>query len=128
MKTMILSCACCSGEAKSIRQWWNRDAGYGVCPACFRKCVKKDGSKQAVLLYGVAGIHHSIEEPKPRQVTEWLEPLEFVRMNGSDHGMCARDWLEVEKNRIAQRGWNMVIKQHKKENKIALFRIQSLPH
>lgn len=29
-----LTCCCCGGDAGKWEQHWNRDDGYGICPAC----------------------------------------------------------------------------------------------
>ena len=58
--SVALSCACC-GEYCRGKQWWNRDDGYGVCAQCFREEVARSGQIEAERLYGVPGVHHSIE-------------------------------------------------------------------
>ena len=32
MKT--LACSCCGAYAPALKQWHNRDTGYGLCPKC----------------------------------------------------------------------------------------------
>jgi hypothetical protein len=60
----ILSCCCCGKAAPALKQWWNRDTGYGACPDCFNSMEKREGLEQAIENYGHKGIHHSIELDK----------------------------------------------------------------
>lgn len=45
-RTKTLICACCGKYTKG-RQWWNQDTGYGLCPDCYKKNLKRD-----IKLYG----------------------------------------------------------------------------
>lgn len=56
-----LTCACCGAETKG-RQWWNRDTGYGVCPACYATEAARCGTDYAVQCYGQPGVHHSLPD------------------------------------------------------------------
>ena len=58
-----LTCCCC-GESTRGRQWWNRDTGFGMCESCIT-FVRERGMSEGEIQrnYGVAGVHHSIEEP-----------------------------------------------------------------
>jgi hypothetical protein len=51
-----LSCCCC-GQRTTGRQWWNRDAGYGVCTSCGDSTAKKEGAAAARSYYGERGVH-----------------------------------------------------------------------
>jgi len=33
-RVIHLTCACCGGPAPALKQWWNRDTGYGLCGTC----------------------------------------------------------------------------------------------
>ena len=57
-----LKCACCGIRTKALKQWWNRDKGYGVCEDCFEESVKHDGIDASISCYGHPGIHHSINK------------------------------------------------------------------
>lgn len=63
MKTLspprTLSCCCCGQPAKG-RQWWNRDAGYGVCKPCGDDTARKEGEQAARSYYGERGVHWDI--------------------------------------------------------------------
>lgn len=79
---MILQCAVCGGPAPARHQWYNRDTGYGCCPACFEAAVKKDGIEEAIHCYGAPGIHHSIhprpDEQPPLKTVQRLRAAESV--------------------------------------------------
>lgn len=57
---MNRQCACCGGEAPSLKQWFNQDTGYAVCPRCFCLVANKESWAQAVDYYGHPGVHHSL--------------------------------------------------------------------
>ena len=60
-KVLPLECCCCGQPAPAFTQWWNRDTGYGICAACFRRCLKTETNHEEVLRrYGRPGVHHSI--------------------------------------------------------------------
>ena len=46
---MNLICACCGEKAPAKKQWWNRDTGYGICPACFQRVSAREGREAALL-------------------------------------------------------------------------------
>jgi hypothetical protein len=54
-----LTCCVCGDLAPAFQQWWNRDTGYGLCPACAnwlrgRPDYDPEEFRQ---LYGEEGIH-----------------------------------------------------------------------
>jgi hypothetical protein len=56
-----LECCCC-GESTKGRQWYNRDYGYGVCPACGPKFTESDVGKR--------GVHWDIQQTaQPAEVS-----------------------------------------------------------
>jgi hypothetical protein len=55
-----LICACCGEPAPALKQWWNRDTGYGCCTRCFEEIRAEHGEAYAVECYGRPGTHHSI--------------------------------------------------------------------
>lgn len=61
VKTLI--CCCCGSYTKG-RQWWSRDKGYGICPKCVEwiKNHEPMDAKEFEFSYGVAGVHHSINQ------------------------------------------------------------------
>jgi hypothetical protein len=54
-----LTCCCCGSETRG-RQWWNRDTGYGLCPACIPLCSRCATPEDMGSLYGVRGVHYDI--------------------------------------------------------------------
>lgn len=48
-----MTCCCCGGEAWAMKQWHNRDTGYGLCGSCASRLA----SKFMVNDYGHEGIH-----------------------------------------------------------------------
>lgn len=59
---MILDCCVCAMPAPALRQWSNRDIGYGVCSVCFAEAIEREGLERALELYGVPGVHHSVPD------------------------------------------------------------------
>lgn len=68
MKTKVcltvkhLTCNCCGGDAPALKQWYNRDTGYGMCGKCIANIrAGKIGSvmseEEIRECYGVEGIH-----------------------------------------------------------------------
>lgn len=66
-----LICACCGEEVPALKQWWNRDTGYGCCWVCFRQIATDEDMECAIECYGKPGIHHTLDDYLQRQ----LEPL-----------------------------------------------------
>lgn len=56
-----LTCSCCGGPARG-RQWWNRDAGYGLCPKCAEWIATREPASEIRSSYGVAGYHYFTKE------------------------------------------------------------------
>ena len=56
-----LHCACCGGYTKE-RQFFNQDAGYGLCPKCAVWIGEKEKKAYIERTYDAFGIHHSMEE------------------------------------------------------------------
>ena len=60
-----LYCTCCGARHRG-RQWHNMDTGYGLCAACYVwiKSRNRQEETQEWLerTYGIAGLHHSIQE------------------------------------------------------------------
>lgn len=56
-----LECCCCGNSCRG-RQWWNRDAGFGVCASCGDKASQKEGASTADQHYGKRGIYWAIDE------------------------------------------------------------------
>ncbi len=62
-----LICSCC-GTRTEGRQWFNRDAGYGICPPCadrVERCEAKANPTCRIKeimrgYYGEKGIHYAI--------------------------------------------------------------------
>lgn len=59
---MTLQCCCCGGNAPAVKQWFNRDHGYGICHRCFLEDSNKIGPALTQSYYGIAGVHHSIPQ------------------------------------------------------------------
>lgn len=54
-------CCCCGSNAGSWKQWWNRDAGYGLCEKCIDFCARGFSKEYFVECYGRAGEHYARE-------------------------------------------------------------------
>lgn len=53
-----LICACCGNDCVG-RQWWNQDAGYGLCEKCEIPVAGYEG-EEIQNSYGKKGIHYSL--------------------------------------------------------------------
>jgi hypothetical protein len=52
------TCCCCGNDAGKWRQHWNRDAGYGICPACIEWLKSKGTSENEITdLYGKENVN-----------------------------------------------------------------------
>ncbi len=53
-----LICACCGNTAPALKQWWNRDTGFGVCGRCVAWQLAR-GEKPETIKdhYGESGVH-----------------------------------------------------------------------
>ena len=60
MANQTLTCCCC-GEGTQGRQWYNRDAGFGLCEKC-ADWIKGRGTsdEEMVSLYGHRGEHYAV--------------------------------------------------------------------
>ena len=54
---ITLTCSCCGGVAIG-RQWWNRDAGYGLCSKCVEFVSSKETPEHIQFCYGIEGVHY----------------------------------------------------------------------
>lgn len=54
-----LECCCC-GAGTIGRQWYNRDAGYGICELCAIKIARTETPDYMRSTYGITGVHHSV--------------------------------------------------------------------
>lgn len=61
-------CSICGAFAGYSKQWWNRDDGYGVCPDCANKQIKKMDADEFKENFGLPGIHFSFSENKMEAV------------------------------------------------------------
>lgn len=54
-----LECCCCGGSAPALKQWWNRDTGYGLCGKCaiYIKGRSDYDPNEFTQCYGEQGIH-----------------------------------------------------------------------
>jgi hypothetical protein len=52
-----LLCPCC-GQVTRGRQWWNQDAGTGLCEACIAFVTPTTDDMQQS--YGIRGIHYDL--------------------------------------------------------------------
>lgn len=62
---MQLTCCCCGGGAPALRQWWNRDRGFGICGRCV-KDQRAHGTPESEIrdYYGEPGIHwFEVDDP-----------------------------------------------------------------
>lgn len=56
----LLCCVC--GETTTGRQHRNHDTGWGICPECYDRQVKREGAEETERCYGKPGVHHSLVE------------------------------------------------------------------
>ena len=56
-----LTCSCC-GSTTSGRQWWNRDAGYGLCEQCEQWILTRESPEYVHDCYGVRGVHYALAD------------------------------------------------------------------
>lgn len=61
MKLKTLICACCGGYTKG-RQWWNQDAGFGLCPKCGEWIIGRMGEPYVSGAYGNRGKYWDVKE------------------------------------------------------------------
>lgn len=61
-KKVLLECCVCGQDAGVWFQHWNRDNGYGICPACAKSEADCNSSKYMESLYGKPNINY--EDPK----------------------------------------------------------------
>lgn len=56
-----LRCCCCGGSTLG-RQWWNRDAGYGLCNDCIHvNGVSQVANGETVSGFGIRGVHWDLK-------------------------------------------------------------------
>lgn len=55
-----LTCCCC-GASLIGRQWWNRDAGFGICRACIGIEERRQSPEEIRSCYGVEGVHYRVQ-------------------------------------------------------------------
>lgn len=63
-----LTCCCC-GASTIGRQWWNRDAGYGICTPCADRQALREDAATMRSYYGVRGTHYALT-PTEQQCME----------------------------------------------------------
>lgn len=73
MNSLRLTCACCGEPAPALKQWWNRDTGYGCCTRCFYDIALQEGMKYARECYGKPGVHHTLDPYFQRRL-EGIQP------------------------------------------------------
>lgn len=56
---MMLTCCVCGGGAPAVKQWWNRDRGFGLCGRCaaWLKTRRDYDAEEFTSCYGQEGIH-----------------------------------------------------------------------
>lgn len=55
-------CCCVCGATTEGRQWWNRDAGFGLCPACAERLGGQETEHDMRMRYGYRGVHYALPE------------------------------------------------------------------
>ena len=56
-----LLCSCCDGLTYG-RQWWNRDAGFGLCVDCVDFVSRGQTPEWVLDSYGERGVHYDVPE------------------------------------------------------------------
>ena len=60
-------CSVCGREVEDrYTQWWNRDAGYGICARCVPWIRKHEGDEALRRNYGEPGIHYCNNEEQEK--------------------------------------------------------------
>ena len=64
---MRLRCCCCGDTATALKQWFNRDRGFGLCGRCATQIqARKDYDPTEFRLnYGDEGVHWSAPSTEP---------------------------------------------------------------
>lgn len=54
-----LVCCCCGDAAPALKQWWNRDTGFGLCGRCARWLKARPDYNEVEFTsnYGHEGVH-----------------------------------------------------------------------
>jgi hypothetical protein len=63
---MRLTCCVCGAPAPAVKQWWNRDTGYGLCGKCAAWLQTRPDyhAEEFRSYYGDEGVHWIPEGPK----------------------------------------------------------------
>lgn len=86
-----LTCTCCGARTYG-RQWWNQDAGYGLCRGCAPRCLEAENRDKAPgdpSFYGLRGVHYDCpEEPAilAKEDAEWAAFIASLPANGPSLG------------------------------------------
>lgn len=97
-----LKCACCNRRCLG-KQWWNRDQGFGVCPAC----AYNEDQENVQMMYGKAGEHYAVNltlESKPGMLVGWCS------IDGSWHTGTLKAW---DSSGFDDAGGLAIIREHR---------------
>ena len=56
-RILHLRCSCCGGDAPALKQYFNRDTGYGLCEKCADRIISRGHEPDFERTYGKRGIH-----------------------------------------------------------------------
>jgi hypothetical protein len=64
---MRLSCCVCGSLALAVKQWWNRDRGFGLCGDCAASLKRRPDydAEEFRDYYGDEGVHWIALPPAP---------------------------------------------------------------
>ena len=55
-------CACCGAGTEPLEQFFNQDAGWGLCGPCADWIEERKGAEYLAEVYGQRGVHIGTEE------------------------------------------------------------------
>jgi hypothetical protein len=82
----ILTCGCCGERAPALKQHWNQDTGFGLCPRCVPYILDNPRAGNEELKgYGTPGLNFAV--PLDRQcVPGMLVAWKTLAEDGEYHG------------------------------------------
>lgn len=88
-------CCCCGENAGRWEQWWNRDAGFGICRRCVVEAKRRESAMEVLSLFGVEGVHYP---PAGVMVGTQVFPLDVDSAGELTEGPMVYTWSAVVPN------------------------------
>ena len=96
---MMLKCCRCSSDTQG-RQWFKRDAGFGLCPACADTLQKTEAPKSMRSSFGLEGWHYgsSLVAVKDDFSQKFIDGTDAAQYSSSISGLISgvADFTEEE--------------------------------